>query len=147
IAREAEGETHLRHARGSVPPLFRSCRTDSRHYRRNSLTTSRAPSRQRGVSAWPGYVQAPGAATRPPWPFPGQREESRRAIVLRERRRCRDGDRPESAEHEHRTRDGGSEGTRHSGVVVVRRQRDQRSHRLDADSAADTHATATTPTT
>jgi small subunit ribosomal protein S4 len=42
-AREAEGQAHLRRARGSVPPLLRAAERDARHHRRDAAAAARAP--------------------------------------------------------------------------------------------------------
>ena len=65
-------------------------------------------------------------------------------VVLGARRRRRHRPRPQPEEPDDRARDGGSEGTRHPGMALVRRQRDQRQNHLDADARADQPAGAGT---
>src|SRR6187431_2498722 len=62
-AREAEGQAHLRRARGPVPRLLRGGRARTRDHRRDAAAAARASARQRGLPARPGDVAAAGAAT------------------------------------------------------------------------------------
>ena len=55
---------------------------DARHHRRDAAAAARAPSRQRRLPARAGDVAGAGAAARAPRPFPGQRPQGRRAVVL-----------------------------------------------------------------
>ena len=52
-AREAEGQAHLRRARGPVPPLLRGGRAPARHHRRDAAAAARAAARQRRLPPRP----------------------------------------------------------------------------------------------
>src|SRR5262249_30150002 len=82
VAREAEGQAHLRRARESVPPLLRSGRSDEGHHGRAAAPDVGAPARQRRLPAWLRDVAAAGAPARAPWPFHGQRQEGRHSVLL-----------------------------------------------------------------
>src|SRR5580704_16496530 len=64
-AREAEGQAHLRCARGPVPRLLRDGRADAWDHRRGAPAIARAAPRQRGLPSRPVDVAAAGAPARP----------------------------------------------------------------------------------
>src|SRR5206468_3015112 len=135
-------QAHLRRARGSVPPLLRDGGADARDHRRHAPATPRASPRQRGLQTWTRDVAAAGAAARPPRTLPGEREEGRHPVVLDARRRRRDRDLADAEESDHRARDGGGQGPRHSRVAVVRPEHDYGPRRIAADARADQPAGA-----
>ena len=69
-AREAEGQAHLRRARGPVPPVLRGGGADARHHRRDAAAAAGAPARQRRLPLGFATSRAAGAPARPPWPLP-----------------------------------------------------------------------------
>ena len=81
-AREAEGQAHLRRARGPVPPLLRAGRAAPGHHRRDAAPAARAAPGQRRLPARARDVARAGAPARPPRALPGERPEGRRAVVL-----------------------------------------------------------------
>ena len=89
VAREAEGQAHLRRARGSVPRLLRTGGAHAGHHRRDAAAAARAAARQRRLPPRLRHVAAAGAAACAPWPLPGQREEGRHPVLLGEGGRCR----------------------------------------------------------
>ena len=90
-AREAEGQAHLRRARGPVPRLLRTGRAHPRHHRRDAAAAARASPRQRGLPPRLRDVAAAGAPAGAPRPLPGQRQEGRHPVVLGQGRRRRRG--------------------------------------------------------
>src|SRR5204863_3466658 len=106
--------------RGSVPPLLRVGRANARNHRCDPAAIARAAPRQRGVPPRPRNVAAAGASVRAPWPFPGERKESRYSVLLAEGRGHTHGARTLAEKSDHRPRDGGGEGSRHTAVALVR---------------------------
>ena len=110
-AREAEGQAHLRRARGPVPALLRGGGADPRHHGRDAAAAARTAARQRRLSARPRDIAAAGAAARSPRPLPGQRQEGGHPVLFGQAGRPRHRARPEPEEPDPRTRDGGSQRT------------------------------------
>ena len=143
-AREAEGQAHLRRARGPVPPLLRDGRPHARHHRRDAAAAARAPARQRRLPPRLRHLAAAGAAARAPRPLPvnGKKVDIPSYSV-------RAGDvvavRPTSQKNPTiAARDRGGQGPRHSGLAHVRRRRPGRPHHVAADARADQPAGAGT---
>ena len=140
--REAEGQAHLRRARGSVPPLLRSGGADARDHGRDAPPAARAAAGQCRVSPWFRNLAPAGAAARAARPLHRERPQGRHPVVLAQagRRRGRATEQPQ--EHLDRARTRRGEGARRAGVARLRRGRHVGASRLDPDPRTDQSARA-----
>ena len=120
-AREAEGQAHLRGARGSVPPLLRARRAHARHHGRDPAAAARAAPRQRGLPTGLRDVARRGPPAGAARPLHGERPQGRHSVVLGEGGRRGGAACQQPQERGGRARPRGSEGPRDAGMDVVRR--------------------------